>query len=414
MLTEANPTDLVSSRSLTTDVVVVGAGIVGSLVTYGLARQGLRVALVEAQSPAAVLKRDRAYALTLAAADLLEQLGLWETLLPRIQPFQEIQLSDTALPKSVRLLPKDLQRSQSLGYVAEHRVLLETLYEQFESLPNLTWLPSTQLLEVNLDTHQATLLLERDGIQQQWQSQLVVAADGPNSPLREACGIRRDGWAYWQSCLTAVVGLERSHQGVAQECFRKSGPFAVLPLPGDRAQIVWTAPHAQAQQLRDLPESEFLQQLRQPFGDRYGQLRLLSDRRIFPVQLRQSRRYVQHRLALVGDAAHCCHPVGGQGLNLGIQDAGALIETLTSDRRRRKDLGRLSLLQRYERRRKRETWLILGFTDLLDRLFSNHFWPLVQLRRLGLWLLRHVPLLRTLALKVMTGQWVQRIQLKSH
>lgn len=413
MLTEANPTKFSATRSLTTDVVVVGAGIVGSLVAYGLARQGLRVALVEAQPPDVILNRDRAYALTLASAQILEQLGLWEMLLPLIQPFQEIQLSDTALPKSVRLLPKDLKRSQTLGYVAEHRVLLETLYQQFDSLPNLTWLHSTQLIEVNLGTRQAAIVLERDGIQQIWQSQLVVAADGPNSPLREACGIRRDGWAYWQSCLTAVIGLERSHQSVAQECFRKSGPFAVLPLPGDRAQIVWTAPHAEAQQLRNLPEAEFLQQLQQPFGDRYGQLHLIGERRVFPVQLRQSRRYVQHRLALVGDAAHCCHPVGGQGLNLGIQDAGVLIETLTSDRRRSRDLGRLNLLQRYGRRRQRETWLILGFTDLLDRLFSNHFWPLVQLRRFGLWLLRRLPLMRSIALQIMTGQWVQPVQIKA-
>jgi 2-octaprenyl-6-methoxyphenol hydroxylase (EC 1.14.13.-)/2-octaprenyl-3-methyl-6-methoxy-1,4-benzoquinol hydroxylase (EC 1.14.13.-) len=104
--------------------------------------------------------------------------------------------------------------------------------------------------------------------------------------------------------------------------------MGVLPLPGNRCQVVWTAPHAEAQALKELDETEFLNLLEYRTGGLLGKLELLSDRYVYPVQLMQSDRYIQHRLALVGDAAHCCHPVGGQGLNMGIRDAGALTEVL--------------------------------------------------------------------------------------
>jgi 2-octaprenyl-6-methoxyphenol hydroxylase len=125
---------------------------------------------------------------------------------------------------------------------------------------------------------------------------------------------------------------------------------------------------------------------------------------MFPVQLMQSDRYVMPRLALVGDAAHSCHPVGGQGLNMGIRDAAALAEVLTAAHQRGQDLGSLVVLRRYERWRKLENWVILSFTDVLTRAFSNQIWPLVVLRRGGLWVLAHVQPLKQLALRLMTGR----------
>ena len=129
---------------------------------------------------------------------------------------------------------------------------------------------------------------------------------------------------------------------------------------------------------------------------------MVGDRNVFPVQLMQSDRYTKLRLALVGDAAHCCHPVGGQGLNLGIRDAAALAQVLQEAHSQGKDLGNIRVLRRYERWRKRENLAILGFTDFLDRLFSNNWLPVVATRRLGLWTLR-IPPLKVYALQLMTG-----------
>ena len=184
--------------------------------------------------------------------------------------------------------------------------------------------------------------------------------------------------------------------------------MGVLPLAGNRYHIVWTAPHAEAKALQTLDEAAFLSELEYYTGGFLSQLQLTSERLVFPVQLFQSRHYVRHRVALIGDAAHRCHPVAGQGLNLGIRDAAALAQILSEAHLRGEDIGALKVLKRYERWRKVENLAILGFTDFLDRMFSNNWWPIVPVRRLGLWLLRNIPLCKVLALKFMTGFWGRR------
>ncbi len=232
---------------------------------------------------------------------------------------------------------------------------------------------------------------------------MIVAADGAKSGIRQAAGINTRGWQYWQSCIVAFVKPEKGHNNTAYERFWSSGPFAVLPLPENRCRIVWTAPHAEAKALVALNDEDFLAELTKRYGTQMGKLELEGDRFIFPVQLMQSDRYVLPRLALVGDAAHCCHPVGGQGLNMGIRDAAALAQVLQQAHSQGEDIGSLAILKRYESWRKQENLTILGFTDLLDRVFSNNFLPVVLIRRLGLLVLHRVPPVKIFALKLMTG-----------
>ena len=169
----------------------------------------------------------------------------------------------------------------------------------------------------------------------------------------------------------------------AFERFWPSGPMGVLPLPENRCQIVWTHPHAEAKAIANLDEAAFLAKLQTYTGGILGELELVSDRLVFPVQLMQCDRYIKSRLALIGDAAHCCHPVGGQGLNMGIRDAASLAQVLQAAHQQGQDIGTTKVLKRYESWRKLENLAILGFTDLLDRMFSNNWLPVVILRRLG-------------------------------
>jgi 2-octaprenyl-6-methoxyphenol hydroxylase len=248
-----------------------------------------------------------------------------------------------------------------------------------------------------------TLTISIADQQQTIQTRLLVAADGSRSPIRQQAGIGTKGWQYWQSCVTAVIRPEKSHGNVAREHFWESGPFASLPLPGNRYQIVLTAPHAESKRWAEVNEAEFLAELDRRYQGQLGKLELVGDRLLFPVKLMQSDRYAQHRLALVGDAAHCCHPVGGQGLNLGIRDVAALADVLKTAHQKGEDIGKGQVLNRYERWRKLENLTILGFTDLLDRTFSNHWLPIVVARRLGLGVMRNLRPLKFLALKLMTG-----------
>ena len=153
----------------------------------------------------------------------------------------------------------------------------------------------------------------------------------------------------------------------------------------------------------EMSDEDFLAVLDRRYGHQLGRLELLTPRLRFPVRLMNSRTYIQSRLALVGDAAHCCHPVGGQGMNLGIRDAAALAEVITKAHRKGQDIGAVSVLKRYENWRWWENLVILGFTDILDRSFSNEWFPIQPLRRWGLWLMKHVGLLKRLALLLMTG-----------
>ncbi|HEY9829862.1 MAG TPA: FAD-dependent hydroxylase, partial [Stenomitos sp.] len=369
--------------------------------------------LIEAQPPSVAVARRQAYALSLLSGRILQGIGIWDKILPQITSYQQIRLSDSDHPGIVQFHPSDLGMDD-LGYVGEHRPLLQSLYEFLADCSNVSWLCPAEVLDVEYQPSGVEIKVRVDGEIRQLRSSLIVAADGARSHIRTAAGIGTHGWKYWQSCVTVRIKPEKSHNNTAFERFWPSGPMGVLPLPDNRCQVVWTAPHAEAQALKELDEKEFLALLEHRTGGLLGRLELDSDRLLFPVQLMQSDRYTQSRLALIGDAAHCCHPVGGQGMNLGIRDAAALAQVLHDAHQRGEDIGDIRILRRYERWRKKENLVILGFTDFLDRLFSNRWLPVVAVRRLGLWMLRTVQPLKVLALRLMTGLLGRHPQLAQH
>ncbi len=388
-------------RGFDYDVAIVGAGIVGLTLACALKNSGLTVALIEAQPRSAQLNQRRAYHITLMSSRIFQGLGVWPQILPHISTFRHIRLADADYATVVDLQPEDLG-TETLGYVAEHRVLVAALQDALDQ-SDLTWLCSAQVMQTRYEAAGVDLALTIAGQERQVRTRLLIAADGVQSPIRQGMGIGTHGWHYWQSCVTAVIRPEKPYDSIALEHFWASGPFATLPLPDNRCQIVLTAPHAEAQSWLEADAATFLAELDRRYEGRLGKLELVGDRVLFPVQLMQSDRYTLSRLALVGDAAHCCHPVGGQGLNMGIRDAVALAQVLQAAHQQQEDIGAWPVLRRYERWRKWENLVLLAFTDFLDRMFSNNLLPLVLMRRLGLWLLKTIQPCRFLALRLMTG-----------
>jgi len=384
------------------DVAIAGGGIVGTTLACALKDSGLRVVLIESQTRQAAAARRQAYAFSLLSGKILAGMGVWEKILPKISQFNRIQLSDADYGKMVSFETRDLG-TEVLGYVAEHRVVLTALQDFTEECPHVNWLCPAEVTSADYQEDGVEIVVKAGGEERRLRTRLLVGADGARSRIRQAAQISTRGWKYWQSCVATTIQHQAPRNDIAFERFWYSGPMGVLPLPGNRCQIVWTAPHAEAKALQELDEAEFIAKLEQRTGGLLGRLQLAGDRFLFPVQLMQSDRYIQSRLALVGDAAHCCHPVGGQGLNLGIRDAATLAQVLTEARQQGEDIGDRRVLQRYERWRKRENLVILGFTDFLDRAFSTRWFPVVILRRLGLWMLQHVPPLKIYALQLMTG-----------
>lgn len=384
------------------DLAIAGGGIVGLTLACALKDSGLRVVLIEAKPHSVAAAKGQAYAVSLLSSRIFKGIGVWDKILPQIATFNHIRLSDADYPDVVQFQPADLG-TDALGYVAEHQALLTPLQEFLQQCPNVKYLCPAQVVKTNYQADGVAIELNIGGELQTIRTSLIVAADGARSRIREAAGIKTHGWQYWQSCIVAFVKPEKSHNDTAYERFWPSGPFAILPLPGNRCRIVWTAPHEEAKALVALDDEQFLAELSRRYGQHMGQLELEGDRFMFPVQLMQSDRYVLPRLALIGDAAHCCHPVGGQGLNMGIRDAAALAQVLQSAYKQEEDIGNLQVLKRYEHWRKQENLTILGFTDLLDRMFSNNWLPIVVIRRVGLWMLQRVSPVKTYALQLMTG-----------
>lgn len=401
--------DVQSNHRFDYDIAIVGGGIVGTTLAAALKPSGLSVVVIEAQPRSVAVTKGQAYAIHLSSSHIYEGIGVWDKIAPQVEYFSQVHLSDGDCPSVVKFKPQDLQTSV-LGYVAEHRVLLQALLQFLETCDHVHWfcpaqVTSTQYHRDGVDVYLASTKLpkEVDPKPQRLRVRMVVAADGSRSHIRQSAGITTQGWDYWQSCLVATVAPEKFHHHIAYERFWPSGPFAILPIAPNQCRIVWTAPHAQAQALLELEEDQFLELLQQRFGAQMGKLSLVGRRFLFPAKWMHSTRYTAHRLALVGDAAHTCHPVGGQGLNLGIRDVAALAQILTAAHQAGQDIGDLKVLQQYQRWRRRQNWLALGFTDILNRVFSNRWFLVVTGRRLGLRLLRWIAPLRVRVLRFMAG-----------
>jgi 2-octaprenyl-6-methoxyphenol hydroxylase len=225
-------------------------------------------------------------------------------------------------------------------------------------------------------------------------ARLVVAADGVGSRMRDMAGIKVQRWDYGQSGIVATVAHERPHNGRAEEHFMPSGPFAILPLTGNRSSLVWTERTADAERLVNSDDLVFEAELERRFGHHLGALSIEGGRKAFPLGLTLARDFVKPRFALAGDAAHGIHPIAGQGLNLGFRDVAALAETVVEANRLGLDIGSMAVLERYQTWRRFDT-VRMGITsDLLTRMFSNDITPLRMIRDFGLGLVDRMPAMK--------------------
>ena len=393
--------DSKKTPTLDCDVAIVGGGIVGATLAAALKDSGLNVVIIEARPLAVAAAKKQAYAMTLLSGGIFEGIGVWQKILPQITQFNKINLSDRGR-LGVLFEKADLD-TEWLGYVAEHRVVLTALQESIGASDNLNWLCPAEVLQVSYHESGAEIEVKVGEEIRSLRTKLVVGADGAKSPIRTGAGIGTKGWKYWQSCVAFTIKHSAPRNDIAFERFWPTGPMGVLPLSGNRCQIVWTNPHEEAKSLQQLEERAFLARLEEKTGGLLGKLELVGDRFLFPVQLMTCNSYTKSRLALIGDAAHCCHPVGGQGLNMGIRDAAVLAQVLQEAKAKGEDIGAIRVLKRYERWRKWENFTILGLTDFLDRFFSNNWWPLVTIRSFGLWMIANIRPIKINSLQLMTG-----------
>lgn len=389
------------------DAVVVGGGLGGAAAALGLSAAGLSVVMLDAGDDApedAAAFDGRAYAVALGPQRFWRAVGVWDRVADEAEPMVDILVSDGrvgegASPLFLHLDHREMEEGL-YGYMVEDRHLRPAALAALEADPRIARRRGARVAAARYEPGRAVATLE-DGAEV--AGRLIVACDGRESRLREAAGIGRVHWRYDQMGLVSCVGHEKPHHGVAHELFLPSGPFAILPLRGDRSSLVWTERRGEAERIHALDDDAYLAALEARFGDFLGALTLEGKRWIYPLHLSLAHDYVRPRLALTGDAAHAVHPIAGQGLNMGVRDAAALAEVLAEARRRGEDVGALEVLKRYQAwRRFDATAFGLGM-DALNRLFSNDIAPVRLVRDLGIAAVNRAPGLKRMFMKTAAG-----------
>ena len=384
------------------ELIVVGGGLAGLTLGIACADAGIEVAVIDREDPATMLSEPfdgRATAIAYGSKQVLEGIGLWPLVAAEAEPILEIRVADGDSPLFLHYDHRDLGTAP-LGYIVENRALRRAQIERARTLPNLWHLAPVAVERVERSAAAATAFLS-DG--RELVGELVAACDGKASPLRRAAGIRTIQWAYPQTGIVCTVRHELPHHGVAIEHFLPAGPFAILPMTGQRSSIVWTEREALAPEILALDDAGFAAELRRRFGDFLGEVEVVGPRWSYPLALLHAERYTAPRLALVGDAAHFIHPIAGQGHNLGIRDIAALAELVVEGRRLGLDIATPELLRCYERWRRFDNLTLAVVTDGLNRLFSNALPPLRLLRDLGLAAVDKLPPMKRLFMRHAMG-----------
>ena len=384
------------------DVVIAGGGTAGLALACALADAlgSARIAIVDRGplTPAAAPEGPRAFALSAGAKRMLSVLGVWPVLAAHAQPVTAVDITDSSLTDAFRpvLLSCDntVDGGEPATYIIEQGRLRDALLAAAAGRASVRLFGGARAVGLAAHEHGVSIKIAGHAAPNGLNTALAVAADGRTSPLREAAGIGVVRWSYPQTGIVTTVRLKQPHEGRAVQHFLPSGPFAILPLTGDRACITWTEDRVAARAILALDEACFLAEVEKRFGYRLGGLSLAGPRASWHLDMHLARALIADRFALVGDAAHGVHPIAGQGLNLGLRDVAALTEVVADAARLGLDIGSLAVLERYERWRRLDSALSAATFDALNRLFSNDWTLLRSARDFGLGLVERMPHLK--------------------
>ncbi len=379
-----------------TDVIILGGGLVGATLALALDVHGVRSIVIDPADPAVMLAPGfdgRASAIASATGRMLDAIGIGAALAGQGCAIRHIRVSDGLEPGKLDFKPDE--GNGALGTMYENRLLRRALFDAATAAKNVDLRMQTRATDVVRGPAGVLATLD-DGTTV--RAPLLIAAEGRNSPTREAAGITVARWQYDHAAIVGAFHHEFPHEDIAYEIFYPSGPFALLPLPDDdighRSAIVWSVKGADGPAMMKLGDRAFLAEAMKRMGGFLGELSAATPRASYPLGFHHAARITAERLVLVGDAAHGIHPIAGQGLNLGLRDAATLAEVLVDGKRLGLDLGDPALLERYQRWRGLDTFMVAAATDTLTRLFGIPGKTASAVRRFGIGAVDRLPPLK--------------------
>ncbi len=375
------------------DIIIVGAGLVGSSFAYALKKLPLNIAIIESQDiiKQAVINDKRSIALSRASYQVLQNLGLWQAISHFATPIKSIHVSEQGKFAFTHFNCQDMA-IDAFGYVVLSQQLKQYLQTQAQTeLNNLTWFCPSKIQTIHKTVDDIEITLDNNTI---ITTKLLVATDGSRSIVRQQLNFATKRKDYQQTALVANVHTEYSHKNTAYERFTELGPLAVLPLLANQSAIIWSIKHPHQKDILDLSDEELLPLVQSYFGKRLGQWLAIEQRQAYPLQAVSSQSCIAPKVVLMGNAAHTVHPVAGQGFNLGMRDVAVLVELLTQAVNHKQAIDDFALLKNYQQWRSQDQLQTQWFTDSLVEIFNQSFLPIKCLRRAGLMALELSPLIK--------------------
>ncbi|MGZ8213618.1 MAG: 2-octaprenyl-6-methoxyphenyl hydroxylase [Methylosarcina sp.] len=379
------------------DLLIVGGGLAGNCLALALQDSGLHIAIVEASTRAqqqASPAGDRALALSAGTVAMLESLGIWQGISHAATAIETIHISDQGHFGKTRLT-SSAENVPALGHVITARDIEGHVAELVDQA-NIELLSPARVVGLVSGSEEVNVSLKFANEASTASARLLVGADGGLSSVRNLLEIGQKIYDYGQTALVTTVKSSLPNKNIAYERFTASGPLALLPVDKRHSAVVWTRTKADAEALMAGGEADFLSELQQCFGYKLGALALAAPRRAFPLSLIRAEQMVSGRAVIIGNAVHQLHPVAGQGFNLGLRDVVSLAERLIEQHKQGLDIGTPEFLKAYAEARQKDHDRTILFTDRVVRVFSNDWAALATARNVGLTLLDHLPVAKTL------------------
>jgi 2-octaprenyl-6-methoxyphenol hydroxylase len=384
-------------------VLISGGGMAGATMACALGHFGMDCAIVEKIRPDTQTLSafdGRVSAIAAASKAMLEVIGAWQYMAEFAQPILDIRVGEKDQPAFVHYDHRDAG-AQPMGYIVENRHIRRALFRRLDELRTVQLLCPASCINYESDATAVSVTLDEGRIV---KASLFIGAEGRQSASRQAMGISVRKWDYKQTAIVATISHEKPHQGLATELFLPAGPFAVLPMTGNRSSLVWVEPEDRISGMMSLSRERLTEEIALRIGGFLGNVELEGEVFTYPLTLQQAKRFTATRFALIGDAAHGMHPIAGQGINVGFRDVAVLVELIIDAARRGQDVGSQSLLEAYARWRQFDVTTMLGVTHGINQLFSNNNSVLKLGRNAGLALVNQIPPLKLFFMRHAMGE----------